>query len=468
MRPLLATLLLAACGTDPVAPPGPVASLEIEQLPELTGPVGGQLEFPVIVRARDAAGTLVPGADVEFEMDIAGARLATPAVATDGIGRAGTLVRLAPKPGPQRLTVRSSGAEPVSVTFTATTGTALAVAGDGHHLCAVGADGGIRCWRSRLRAPSNLVPHQWVVDPGRTFTEVANAGRQWCAIDMAGAVACWEAPAAGVAIVASTPVVGAPPLRGIAGAAVVSPSWCGIASDGRAWCWGSNPHGLTGTGASPPRIETPTSIATDARFTQVSVGGDHYCGLDTEGVVWCWGSNDVMQLGYPDRSERGMPPRPVAAPVAFTSVGAIQGFSATCAAGVDARVYCWGSPRFGLLGRWPAGGSTDPDNWQPIAVPTVTNVMDYRANILGSIVITADGRLTYWGEFCCDGFTDGPLTFTGLGITPTRILPGRPEEIACVDVVGGGTVCLSLNILLAEQVSGIPPTLGFAEAVPEG
>ncbi len=144
-------------------------------------------------------------------------------------------------------------------------------------------------------------------------------------------------------------------------------------------------------------------------------GTDHYCGLDTDGIVWCWGS-----------------------------------------------------PRGNLLGRWPVGGSQDSTTWQPAAVPTVTDVTDYRANVLGSIVITADGRLTYWGEFCCDGSTNGPLRFSGLGITSTRIVPGKPEEIVCVDVVGGGTVCLSLNILLSEQASGQPSTLGFADAVPEG
>jgi hypothetical protein len=442
--------------------------LEIEQLPDLTGPVGGLMELPVLVRARDAVGTVVPDATVEFAMDIDGARLTTPAATTDAIGRAGTLVRLAPRPGPQRLTASSSGAEPVSVTFNATTGTALAVAGNGSHLCALGADRSIRCWRSRLRGQSNHVPHTWRVDPGRTFSEVAHAGQQWCALDDAGAVACWEVPAADVTVVTSTPVIGAPPLRGLDGAFVLSPSWCGIAPDDRAWCWGSNAYGLMGTGASPTRIETPAPLPTEARFAQVSVGGGHYCGLDVEGVVWCWGSNGAMQLGYPDRSERGMPPRPVAAPVMFTAVGAIGGFGATCAGGIDAQVWCWGSPSGNLIGRRPAGGFQDSTTWRPVAVPTVADVTEYRGTAIGSLVITADGRLTYWGEYCCDGSTNGPRTFSGLGISPTRILPGKPEEIACVDVVGGGTVCLNLNLLLYLQVTEVPPTLQFAEAVPEG
>ena len=470
MRPVIPPLLLflAACGTDPVAPPGPVAALEIEQRPELTGPVGSQLEGPLRVLARDAAGTPVPAATVQFTMDVEGARLGTPSPLTDATGRAETTVRLAPRPGPQRLTISTPGSAPLVVTFTATTGTALAVAGDRFHLCAIGTDRGIRCWRPRLRETSTPVAQAWSVDPGRAFSEVVKAGRQWCALDDAGAVACWEVPAVGVSVVTSTPVIGAPPLRGLDGAHVTAPRWCGIAADGRAWCWGADAYGLLGGGGTSGGIQTPTPLPTEARFTQVSVGADHSCGLALEGIVWCWGSNDVMQLGFPDRSERGMLPRPVAAPVAFTSVGAIQGFSATCAAGVDTQVWCWGSPRFGLLGRYPPGGSGDPDNWRPGAVPNVAGVRDFRVNLLGSLVITADGRLTYWGEFCCDGFTDGPLTFSGLGITPTRILPGKPEEIACVDVVGGGTVCLDLNTLLFEQTRSLPPVGGVAEAVPGG
>jgi len=104
-------------------------------------------------------------------------------------------------------------------------------------------------------------------------------------------------------------------------------------------------------------LATPLA-AQPARWTQVSVGDDHVCALDTGGRAYCLGNNHSAQLGartpercgivgesghracYPTASE----PVPLRAggEMRFTSVSA--GRYVTCGLDADGRLFCWGQP----------------------------------------------------------------------------------------------------------------------------
>src|SRR6185503_14883291 len=43
--------------------------------------------------------------------------------------------------------------------------------------------------------------------------------------------------------------------------------------------------------------QTVTAAAATLNFAQVSGGGSHTCGLGTDGLAWCWGYNEMSQLG---------------------------------------------------------------------------------------------------------------------------------------------------------------------------
>ena len=87
---------------------------------------------------------------------------------------------------------------------------------------------------------------------------------------------------------------------------------CGLQSDGTVDCWGSNDNGQS----SPP----------DGTFTQVSSGSLHTCGLQSDGVLACWGNNDYDQA---------TPPAGI-----FTQVSA--GYDHTCGIKSDSSLSCWG------------------------------------------------------------------------------------------------------------------------------
>jgi alpha-tubulin suppressor-like RCC1 family protein len=60
---------------------------------------------------------------------------------------------------------------------------------------------------------------------------------------------------------------------------------CGITSEGKAYCWGANYWGQVGDGTTQPR---PFPVAVVA----ISAGANgHTCGVTVGGGVFCWGGN---------------------------------------------------------------------------------------------------------------------------------------------------------------------------------
>ena len=58
--------------------------------------------------------------------------------------------------------------------------------------------------------------------------------------------------------------------------------------DGRAYCWGSNRYGQLGGGlaAALDAYFGPVPVATQIRWSAVSVGGRHTCALDSLGAAY--------------------------------------------------------------------------------------------------------------------------------------------------------------------------------------
>ena len=138
-------------------------------------------------------------------------------------------------------------------------------------------------------------------------------------------------------------------------------------TDGIAYCWGLNTHGQLGRiapGSSCPFgdptnvgcSELPQSVSGGIQFRSLDAGGNTSCGISADSAVYCWGANDLGQLGDP--SARGVcdtgtacTPNPVRIdpndePLVSVSVGPRH----TCAVTVRGAAFCWGDSTGGELG----------------------------------------------------------------------------------------------------------------------
>ncbi|MBT0771682.1 hypothetical protein KIH74_22270 [Kineosporia sp. J2-2] len=120
------------------------------------------------------------------------------------------------------------------------------------------------------------------------------------------------------------------------------------------FCWGRNTSGQLGTGDTVSH-GTPQPVA--GAWAQVTVGSDHTCALDTDGVAWCWGRNLAGSvLGTGSNSSVSVPTRVVVTGVSgdrWLSLDA--GLNATCGIRSDGTLWCWGAQSQGVLGNGTAG-----------------------------------------------------------------------------------------------------------------
>jgi alpha-tubulin suppressor-like RCC1 family protein len=103
----------------------------------------------------------------------------------------------------------------------------------------------------------------------------------------------------------------------------------------------------------------------------VSVGGDHSCGLKTNGDAYCWGSNRTFQLGVvrvdtvcgPEKGRYACNLAPVAVQPSVKFVSISAGSRHTCAIASTRDAYCWGANDQGQVGDF------SPTSPRPFKIP---------------------------------------------------------------------------------------------------
>jgi len=124
---------------------------------------------------------------------------------------------------------------------------------------------------------------------------------------------------------------------------------CAI-SLGDSFCWGGTSSGETGDGTFVYRPE-PTPVIGPS-FISISSGSSHSCGVTGAGDAYCWGANHRGQLG--DGTTTGSPlPVKVAGGLKFKEIyaaGANPFAAFTCGLTRQGEAYCWGGNEVGELG----------------------------------------------------------------------------------------------------------------------
>ncbi len=178
---------------------------------------------------------------------------------------------------------------PVEATIVTPGGVAVTVTAGGYHSCATQTPNHTaQCWGWNISGQlGNL--------PGVTgVSAIAAGGNHSCAV-VNGEARCWGANANGQT--GSLAALG----TGVTAIAAGSLHSCAIVGSG-VWCWGSNSSGQSGglvpaPLAYPNSMPNPNSIAGLApAATAIAAGSAHTCAI-VSGAVFCWGLNDLGQLG---------------------------------------------------------------------------------------------------------------------------------------------------------------------------
>ncbi|MDX6276400.1 MAG: hypothetical protein QOJ72_528 [Nocardioidaceae bacterium] len=123
---------------------------------------------------------------------------------------------------------------------------------------------------------------------------------------------------------------------------------CGLRTGGRAFCWGSNADGRIGDGTTDDR-SAPVQAGEDfAEWSTIATGDNHTCAVSTHHALDCWGLNFVGQLGVGDTATRVTPAREDRGFGDWKTVAVGDSFS--CGLRSNKQLYCWGLNDLGQLG----------------------------------------------------------------------------------------------------------------------
>jgi alpha-tubulin suppressor-like RCC1 family protein len=127
---------------------------------------------------------------------------------------------------------------------------------------------------------------------------------------------------------------------------------CGITTAGSLLCWGRNNSGQVGSGVISPGDPIPVEVSGGRHYETVSAGTEFTCAITMEAIPYCWGKNNVGQLG--GGTSASAVPVPVSGGLHFVHLG--TGAEHACGVTPEGAAYCWGQNARGQLG----DGSTTP------------------------------------------------------------------------------------------------------------
>lgn len=124
---------------------------------------------------------------------------------------------------------------------------------------------------------------------------------------------------------------------------------CGILETGALLCWGDNTSGQLGAGAYDT---TWRAQRVEGEWAQVAAGEAHTCAVNLDGQLYCWGANEAHQVSPQGGSERGVTRVGQRSDWQGVAVGAQHSCGWR-----EGKLYCWGAGEAGQIG--PASAIAD-------------------------------------------------------------------------------------------------------------
>ena len=133
---------------------------------------------------------------------------------------------------------------------------------------------------------------------------------------------------------------------------------CAVTTDGKGYCWGWDWDGQVGNGYfTTDPISAPVAVTGALRFDAITAGAHHTCAVTTERLAYCWGGGPYGQLGNDSSGSYNYIPTPVAVVGGVRYTALTAGDNHTCGLAVNGGALCWGT---GPLGTAVTRVSTTP------------------------------------------------------------------------------------------------------------
>jgi alpha-tubulin suppressor-like RCC1 family protein len=304
------------------------------------------------------------------------------------------------------------------------------------HTCALLSDGTVKCWGDNLDGQTGVGK---VGEPTFSPSTVAGLGgvssiaagfERTCAVTTDGAVYCfgngefgangdgtWNHSVIPVQV-KKAPGYPWPPAKAVA---IGRHSTCALVTDGTVWCWGYNYDGQLGNGflvggeqsfsVYPAPVVDGASTGSLKDVTAIASGAYSVCALKG-GNVWCWGANDLGQLGDKTQQSSSKPRQVVGVGAALSLVAGDDHACATSEGGVS----CWGSNSMGQLG----DGNAATASSFSVPVEGTEGVEALGAGSAQTCAIDTYRRIWCWGRDPMTIWQATPAK-AALGFKPTQI-----------------------------------------------
>jgi alpha-tubulin suppressor-like RCC1 family protein len=268
-------------------------------------------------------------------------------------------------------------------------------AGD-HHSCALLKNGTAMCWGQEVTgtigyigtgttAPAtNILPVKPVNLPD-SYLDITCGTDTTCVVKMDGTVGCLGA-AQGVMALNGVGTTDSAVLVAVTGPTMATAVAAGVgyhcstSSTGAAWCWGKNDVGQLGSNLGTNGIFQVMG----SDWASVQPGVTMTCGATMMGVAYCWGNgvgtptavNALAGLGW------------------VTKI--VPGKDHVCALNKNWELWCWGDNTNGEL------GTGDTITWANPTKPILYNIKDFQVSFDATCALTTDGNVLCSGSNLAD------------------------------------------------------------------
>ncbi|HEX4337348.1 MAG TPA: hypothetical protein VH062_15635 [Polyangiaceae bacterium] len=236
-----------------------------------------------------------------------------------------------------------------------------------------------------------------------------------------------------------------PPVPGcVAQISAGSDQTCARKKDGSLWCWGSDNLGELGNGEAMGYSLVPVEVAALGHtVADVIAGEGRTCARKTDGTLWCWGMNVFGAVG--DGTTGGITcggsdvcrasPTQVVGSIGKGTVGFGLGNWATCAYGSDTSLWCWGLDAWGQLGVAPTGKACGPQQAcepSPVEVTALgKGVVQVAGGESQTCALLQNGTAWCWGNLQSSGGPQGTYSPTEIAKVATFVRIAAGPDHEC-------------------------------------